>query len=137
MKYKVGDKVRIRSDLKIGEEYGGIIFLDEMAKVKGQIVTIKKTNNYEKCYVMKETEFDLWYAEEMVEDVEENIIRNTIDKLLSNPSVIIGELAQKIQKQETLVNELKKEIQELEKTNSFLKGKISVYEKMAEVENDK
>lgn len=30
MKYKVGDKVRIRKDLKVGERYDGVIAREEL-----------------------------------------------------------------------------------------------------------
>ena len=40
MKYKVGDKVRIRSDLKVGERYGDEFFTKNMGKFKGKVVTI-------------------------------------------------------------------------------------------------
>lgn len=39
MKYKVGDKVRIRGDLNLGE-YGNNIFTEEMQKYKGEIKEI-------------------------------------------------------------------------------------------------
>ena len=41
-KYKVGDKVRVRSDLRIGERYHDMTFLNDMAKFMGQVVTINK-----------------------------------------------------------------------------------------------
>lgn len=40
MKYKVGDKVRVREDLEVGKEYGNDIFIKDMSLLKGEIVTI-------------------------------------------------------------------------------------------------
>lgn len=40
MKYKVGDKVKIRSDLVVGEDYNGIKVVYSMAKRKGENATI-------------------------------------------------------------------------------------------------
>lgn len=43
MKYKIGDKVRIRKDLSIGCEYDGVNFAPTMARFRGKIVTIAGT----------------------------------------------------------------------------------------------
>ena len=40
-KYKVGDKVRVRKDLVIGKQYGGVTLLDGMAKYCGETLTIR------------------------------------------------------------------------------------------------
>lgn len=42
MKYKVGDKVVIRSDLIRGEMYGEYFLLSEMHRLRGKTVTIKE-----------------------------------------------------------------------------------------------
>ena len=41
MKYKVGDKVKVRSDLRVGKSYGEHIFVHDMFKFMGKIVTIE------------------------------------------------------------------------------------------------
>jgi hypothetical protein len=41
MKYKVGDKVRVRKDLEAGRLYGTNTFVEEMAEYSGKVVTIK------------------------------------------------------------------------------------------------
>lgn len=43
MRYKIGDKVRIRKDLLIGCEYDNINFASTMARFRGKIVTIADT----------------------------------------------------------------------------------------------
>lgn len=40
MKYKVGDKVRIREDLEINKAYSGLFFNDDMNRFKRDIATI-------------------------------------------------------------------------------------------------
>jgi len=40
MKYKIGDKVKIRKDLKIGERYGGCLFVKGMQKLCREVVRI-------------------------------------------------------------------------------------------------
>lgn len=57
MKYKVGDKVRIRSDLKetMNNAIYGISVNSEMVKLAGKMVTIDHVN--EKIYTIKEYDF--------------------------------------------------------------------------------
>ena len=40
MNYKVGDKVRVKSDLIEGQKYGSNIFVNEMERLKGENVKI-------------------------------------------------------------------------------------------------
>ena len=63
MKYKVGDKVRVREDLIAGELYGKDIFASEMISFKGQTVTIKKIQNNK--YLIEEDLEDWYWTEEM------------------------------------------------------------------------
>lgn len=42
MKYKVGDKVRVRTDIKSGEQFGSHFFTENMQKYAGKIVTISR-----------------------------------------------------------------------------------------------
>ena len=68
MKYKVGDKVKVRSDLKCEEYYGGITFNFEMNKFKGMEITIARVN-YGRYYEVLETPYN--FTDEMLEPVEE------------------------------------------------------------------
>ena len=63
MKYKVGDKVRVREDLIAEKQYGKDFFVSEMNPFKGQIVTIKKIR--ENKYVIEEDHEDWHWTEEM------------------------------------------------------------------------
>ena len=45
-KYKVGDKVRIKKDLKVEQEYNECGFAPEMAQYCGKILTIKNAQTY-------------------------------------------------------------------------------------------
>lgn len=73
MKYKVGDKVRIRKDLVV--DYSGFIRITvEMAKLAGQVVTIKDVQNYgyqDYYYNVNENEFT--WANNMLEPVNDLI----------------------------------------------------------------
>lgn len=52
-KYKVGDKVKVREDLVVGEIYGRQITVGNMVELKGKKVTIKSVHNGEE-YRIKE-----------------------------------------------------------------------------------
>ena len=66
MKFKVGDKVRVREDLVIGSCYGKERFVDGMKEYKGQIFTIKK--NYGGFYIFEKNLFN--WTDEMLEKVK-------------------------------------------------------------------
>lgn len=68
MKYKVGDKVKVRSDLKCEEYYDGVPFTSEMNRFKGMEITITKVNNGG-YYEVLETLYN--FTDEMLEPVEE------------------------------------------------------------------
>lgn len=68
MKYKVGDKVKVRSDLKCKEYYDGVPFTYEMNRFKGMEFTIARVN-YSRYYEVLETPYN--FTDEMLESVEE------------------------------------------------------------------
>lgn len=67
MKYKVGDKVRVRSDLKVGKGYGEHAFVHDMFKFVGKIVTIESV--WKQGYRIEEDTY--WWTDEMFEPAEE------------------------------------------------------------------
>ena len=52
MRYKVGDKVKVRSDIKENTRYGGQIFVRDMAVHCGKNVEISKV--HDDAYCIKE-----------------------------------------------------------------------------------
>lgn len=75
MKYKIGDKVKIREDLEIGKEYNDCTFIKNMEQYKGKIATIYY------CYSDGSYDIDLddgeWYwTDDMLEDVIEEAIES-------------------------------------------------------------
>ena len=71
MKYKVGDKVRVRIDLVTNQDYGnGYYFVEPMEQYKGKILNIHKA--YDDCYILDKGVFN--YTDEMLEPVESKIV---------------------------------------------------------------
>lgn len=68
MKYKVGDKVKVRSDLKAYEIYGSNMLTKSMEKFVGKTVTISDVGIT--SYAIEEMGVAYW-TEEMLEPVEE------------------------------------------------------------------
>jgi hypothetical protein len=65
MKYKVGDKVRVKKDLVIDSSYGREDFVEEMKSFIGKIVTISKVIDEE--YMILEDDGDYAWTDEMFE----------------------------------------------------------------------
>ena len=70
MKYKVGDKVRIRKDLMIFGRYGSQTFVKQMEKYKGMPATISEV--FSDTYYIKEDKGENWYwTDDMFEAKDE------------------------------------------------------------------
>lgn len=79
MKYKVGDKVRVRRDLEDGETYGGWDALEDMVKMRGEIVTIRRVRS--SAYELEEK--GLMWTDEMFEGlVEEELTAEEATRIL-------------------------------------------------------
>nr|DAH73384.1 MAG TPA: hypothetical protein [Caudoviricetes sp.] len=70
MKYKVGDKVRIRKDLQEGDFYKGFYVNEKMKSHKGEIRIIRRV--IEEAYKLEEDENDWNWTEEMLEPINED-----------------------------------------------------------------
>lgn len=81
MKYKVGDKVRVRSDLEGNKGYGGWYTSEGMVKMRGEIVTIRGVGS--SAYELEEN--DLMWTDEMFEGlVEDELTAEEAIKLSAN-----------------------------------------------------
>lgn len=77
MKYKVGDKVRVRGDLKVGKRYGGVTFIPCMEKNKTfKILFARESENY-----ILNDECNLCYSSEMLRPAEFKIWCETDEEL--------------------------------------------------------
>ena len=78
MKYKVGDKVRVRKDLEPGNFYGKGYYISSMDKFKGEECVI--TEIWDQCYQINN--FGYWWSEEMFESVDdEKVLEYALEKL--------------------------------------------------------
>jgi hypothetical protein len=82
MKYKVGDKVRVRTDLVHGEKYDGLSFY--MDDWKGKVVTISLVDSDYYEIAEDEKKYKWNWVDEMFEDVTDNNVgeikaRRTVD----------------------------------------------------------
>lgn len=80
MKYKVGDKVKVRSDLKAYEIYGSNMLTKSMEKFAGKTVTISDVGIT--SYAIEEMGVAYW-TDEMLEPVEE-MSAEELTKILGN-----------------------------------------------------
>lgn len=80
MKYKVGDKVKVRSDLKAYEIYGSNMLTKNMEKFAGKTVTISGVGIT--SYAIEEMKVAYW-TDEMLEPVEE-LTAEELVKIISN-----------------------------------------------------
>lgn len=131
MKYKVGDKVKVREDLEVDKKYGTEEFVEEMEEYRGKIVTID-TVNKDDYYIEEDKQTWAW-TEEMLEDVKNDnkSIGQIIDECLKNPEMILKQFniiatkaKEALEKVERENKELKATIIEKEKYIEYLKGEI-------------
>src|SRR5574344_2585046 len=73
MKFKVGDKVRIRKDLNLYNDYDKCGAVSEMLEYKGDIATILKVSELSNCYKINIDNQQWHWTDEMFEPVEDTI----------------------------------------------------------------
>lgn len=70
MRYKVGDKVKVREDLSTKDAYDGCSFVPEMKLFLGETVTIHKVCGNINRYEIKEDHGAWYWTDEMFESLE-------------------------------------------------------------------
>ena len=76
MKYKVGDKVRVRKDLVVDNYYGGVCYVEYMDGFKGKECVITDMDDI--AYQIG----DFWWTDEMLEPVDEGaLLEYALEKL--------------------------------------------------------
>jgi hypothetical protein len=84
MKYKVGEKVRIRKDLRLDEEYDGIDVNGEMVLMRDEEVTISEVLLDDNGYEIEEDDGYFLWTDSMFEMTNADKIRNMKDEELAD-----------------------------------------------------
>ena len=112
MKYKVGDKVRVRKDLEPGNEYGGVMYLSGMDEFKDREGII--TNMDDVSYQIG----NFWWTDEMLEPVDdEKLLEYALEKL----GMTKEELENEMNKDEEDLAFIKKCIKNKNEINEYCK----------------
>lgn len=80
MKFKVGDKVRVREDLDVGFSYGAWAFNAKMAEFKGKELIVEKVHG--ECYQLKENHW--CWTDEMLEEVKVEVQEKTFREVIAD-----------------------------------------------------
>lgn len=78
MKFKVGDKVKVRNDLVVGDKYGLDYFMSDMEEFKDRNFIIEQV--LDDKYILKNTDGWLW-TDEMLETVEEKEMLDSVNEI--------------------------------------------------------
>ena len=87
MKYKIGDKVRVREDLEVNKSYGRGIFTSRMIPLKGKILTIDHMDSYN-YYIMREDPGGYRWVGEMLLPINDTTKYKIGDKVLVREDLI-------------------------------------------------
>ena len=71
MKFKVGEKVRVREDLEVGEFYGDYLFSKKMVEYQGKLTTIADIIYTQNFYILDIDNKSHMWTDEMLEPVDE------------------------------------------------------------------
>lgn len=76
MKYRIGEVVRVRKDLEVGETYDDCFFTEEMKRYLGEEIIIQNFNslaNRYNAYFEKPNDIEEYWSDEMLEPIPVNI----------------------------------------------------------------
>lgn len=77
MKYKIGDVVRIKNNLQVGEKYGQCNVIKDMLKFKGTLDTIEKIDDDGDFYLADDNNPYSW-NKDMVEPIKQTILTSDL-----------------------------------------------------------
>ena len=110
MRFKVGDKVRVREDLEVDKRYGREFFVGGMERYRGEVMEIESTIGYH----LKEDDENWSFTDEMLEPIEDPLV-NKIEERNNKPVKMISG--------ENLLND-----NDPIKPSHYRKGEIDLYE---------
>jgi len=87
MKYEVGDKIKMRNDLKAGNRYGGVMFSQSMLPYLGEILEVETITDGKRFY-MKET-YHI-FSDEMFEGLADDPLVKKIEERNNKPPILEG-----------------------------------------------
>ena len=122
MKFKVGDKVRVKKNLIVGKDYGSFSFVKTMEEHMGKVVTIYGINLQAGAYDIAEDGAEAYWTDEMLEPtvskterVQEDPLVTKIEERNNKPVKMISD--------ENLLND-----NDPIKPSHYRKGEIDLYE---------
>lgn len=120
-KFKVGDKVRIKKDLKVGNYYDGCYFNQEMNKYRGKIAIIENCSGYSDysshCsnysfmdrYKLNVDGLAWYWSSSMLEKVEEKVHFKSLDQYFSGKLEIENGFVIKQEEKKEILDKAEKE----------------------------
>lgn len=106
MKYKVGDVVKVRSDLNVGEYYGGLYFNMNMFDFKEKIVHIVEVFDEGYCYIFEDNQEWSW-NDEMFEPATEEDVKKYFEEYVKGFNGY--DIKVEVKKKEPILDEKEKE----------------------------
>ena len=116
--FKIGDKVRLRDDLEVGEKYDGVVMLSGMEDLKGKELTIYYISE-DGDYTFDEANY--YCSEEMLEKVfnDSDLLEFALNKL----NIAKEELREEYKKNEIKKQELEDIVKRCSNFESYCNGK--------------
>lgn len=113
-KFQVGDKVFVKTDLKVGEKYNKCGFIDKMKKLKGKITTIsftKKSEIWDEDRYYVEGFNNFYFSNDMLIGLDHckkaRVKKDLIVDKIYNGYCFNSEMSQLLGKEVTIIDEMK------------------------------
>jgi hypothetical protein len=84
LRFEIGDRVRVRTDLEEESTYDTTEFDYDMVKYLGLVVTIAGTDDNDDTYLIEEDGHLSWWADEMFDELEIGVIAEWVRKGANN-----------------------------------------------------